>query len=317
MNSEKCKIILIFSSIICLLCANLGSEPSILIPYGASVLSDPSIFIDSDSDFIALGFDGSGDSGNPYLIEDFVIDVSGSDNGIFISGTTKHFIIQNCTLTTEYLGIRVDDVAAGTALIRNNTCTSKTNDGGGIAVAGTNVMIVNNTCSQFIQGIHSNVASNIHIINNTILNSAWQGINIRFTSNSQIIGNLIKNSEEHAIAIVKSSSSGNEIYSNTIIDNTQTNSYIIDGVSMGRPDSQGYDEGANNHWYNTTTQIGNYWSDCSGTGGYSIDGSSSSIDEYPLNCGDSPTIPGFLGVGLISVVCILGLSFFIRKNKNK
>ena len=191
----------------------LDLTQSIEIPKGASLVFDPSILIDSDSDFIALGFDGNGDSINPYLIKDFMIDVSGNDNGIFISGTTKHFIIQNCTITTEYIGIRVDDVADGTALIRNNTCTSKNNNGGGIAVAGTNVMIVNNTCNEFIQGIHSNVASDIHIINNTILNSAWQGINIRFTSNSEIIGNLIKNSEEHAIAIVKSNSSGNVVYS--------------------------------------------------------------------------------------------------------
>jgi parallel beta-helix repeat protein len=317
MISKKCKLILIFSIVFFGLNASFISEKSTEVPNGAPIISDPSIYIDSDSDFISLGFDGNGDSSNPYLIQDLVIDVSGSDNGIFISGTTKYFIIQNCSIATEYIWIRVDDVSAGTAIIRNNTCISKNNDGGGIGVAGTDVMVVNNTCIGFIQGIHTNQASEIHIINNTILDSAWQGINIRYTSNSEIIGNTIKFSEEHAIAIVKSSSSGNVVYSNNIIENTETNSYIIDGVSMGRPSSQGYDEGVNNYWYNVPTQIGNYWSDCSGSGVYSIDGSSGSMDEFPINCGDSRAIPGFIGILLISVMCILGLSYFIKRNKNK
>lgn len=86
---------------------------------------------------------------------------------------------------------------------------------------------------------------------------------------------------------------------------------------MGRPSSQGYDEGVNNYWYNATTQIGNYWSDSSRSGGYSIDGSSGSMDEFSINCGDSRIIPGFIGVILISVPCIFGLSYIIKQVKNK
>jgi len=43
-----------------------------------------------------------------------------------------------------------------------------------------------------------------------------------------------------------------------------------------------YDTGANNTWYDPITQQGNYWWDYSGTGNYTISGSSRSNDTYPL-----------------------------------
>ncbi|GAI76776.1 unnamed protein product, partial [marine sediment metagenome] len=47
--------------------------------------------------------------------------------------------------------------------------------------------------------------------------------------------------------------------------------------------SQACDDGASNTWYDTATLEGNYWSDWSKIGSYSIDGYTDSVDLYPLN----------------------------------
>jgi hypothetical protein len=47
--------------------------------------------------------------------------------------------------------------------------------------------------------------------------------------------------------------------------------------------SQAFDEGSNNFWYNATLSEGNFWSDWSGVGHYEIDGATNSTDLYPLS----------------------------------
>ena len=158
-----------------------------------------------------------------------------------------------------------------------------------------------NTCINFAQGIHTNQAINMKIINNTIRNSTYQGINIRFTSNSIIQGNLIVDSTQYAIAIVISVSSNNHIYSNTIIGNVYSENANIDGANAGIPTSQAYDGGSSNFWHNETSQIGNYWSDCKGSR-YRIEGSGDSVDQFPMNC--VPIISGYFGIGVISLVLV-------------
>ncbi|MFX1255618.1 MAG: hypothetical protein ACFFCZ_28705, partial [Promethearchaeota archaeon] len=52
------------------------------------------IFIDDNSDFSTLGFNGSGTSGDPYLIENFFFN-SSSATLISIQNTNVHFTIRN------------------------------------------------------------------------------------------------------------------------------------------------------------------------------------------------------------------------------
>ena len=49
-----------------------------------------------------------------------------------------------------------------------------------------------------------------------------------------------------------------------------------------------YDDGVENTWDSSYDEIGNYWSDYSGTGYYYINGTAGSIDHYPN--GYVPTI---------------------------
>ncbi|MBK5112066.1 MAG: right-handed parallel beta-helix repeat-containing protein [Candidatus Heimdallarchaeota archaeon] len=103
------------------------------------------IEINDDQDFIDLAFDGSGTEENPYLIKDLII-TSNYDIAISIANTTKYFKIQNCTITTANLGIRIVDISPSTAIIYNN----KLSDNSEYSIWLTNALgseIINNTCT--------------------------------------------------------------------------------------------------------------------------------------------------------------------------
>ena len=109
------------------------------------------ITINDDSDFISYGFPGNGNSTNPYLIEDLNITTTNS-RGIYIYGTSKHFVIKNCFVNAEDEGIYVWNVANGTATIRNNTIIDHLE--AGIHVKNANhALITENTCKESYKGI--------------------------------------------------------------------------------------------------------------------------------------------------------------------
>ncbi|NHJ05420.1 MAG: hypothetical protein EAX90_11385 [Candidatus Heimdallarchaeota archaeon] len=109
------------------------------------------IVIDSDNDFSSLGLTGDGSKGNPYIIENY--DITSTGIGIEISGTTKYFIVRNCILNTDLTSISIGNVAANTAIIKNNVLTGL--KGEGIYIENTNgVLIENNTIYDFDDGIH-------------------------------------------------------------------------------------------------------------------------------------------------------------------
>ena len=89
------------------------------------------IIIDSDSDFLDYDFSGNGTQENPYIIEDFRIGASGANSfGISLSNTYSYVIIRKCIIYSDFVGIRLMDVASGTVWIINNTCISTSGDGG-------------------------------------------------------------------------------------------------------------------------------------------------------------------------------------------
>jgi len=82
---------------------------------------DP-IYITSDSGFAV--FPGSGTEEDPYLIDGY--NITTTSTGISITDTTKHFVIRNCYVETNYIGIYITDVADGTATVANNTAAIAT-----------------------------------------------------------------------------------------------------------------------------------------------------------------------------------------------
>lgn len=77
------------------------------------------IHITSDDNFTTLGFPGSGTVADPYRIENLNFSERYVMDGIFIYGTTKHFIIQNCYIWGPSYGIYLKEID-GTGTVRNN-----------------------------------------------------------------------------------------------------------------------------------------------------------------------------------------------------
>lgn len=272
------------------------------------------ILIDSNSDFETLGFSGNGSNGNPYLIQSLNITATGElISGIKITSTTAYFEIKDCIILSDYIGVQISQIATGTAKINDNICISSTGDGGGISLSSTNgCNITANECANFIQGIHLNNANTNYISGNIINSNNYQGINIRNSDSNIITYNWISHSEQHGLVFVVSSSN-NIAHHNHFINNSKSDSYLIDGTTEGSTASQGYDEGSNNLWYDADGKYGNHWSDYNGKGDYAIDGPSNSLDIYPLTLTDTEAYPlsTFLIIASLAIISIID----IRKRK--
>jgi parallel beta-helix repeat protein len=241
------------------------------------------INIDADQDFVDYGFPGDGSAEHPYRLERLSITSNTSlGKAVSVRDTHSCFIIRYCHIVSEYMGIALLDIAAGSGLIFNNTLISASGGGGGITVDTINCTISENRCVNWAQGIHLNQASQCIISRNNVSDSTYQGINIRYSDNNTIIGNRIINSTQHGLAFV-GTSSFNVVCNNTFINNGNVAEYTIDNDHSGNLRSQGYDEGSDNIWYDMNSKTGNIWSDYSGFGSYAIDGPANSFDLYPIS----------------------------------
>ena len=265
------------------------------------------IVINSNQDFEEFSLSGTGVQENPYVIEKLHIVTTGTQNSsIKVSYTSVYFIIRDCYIETDWVGIEILHVAEGTARIENNTCISNSGDGAGIVVWGVqNCTLVENRCSNLSQGIHLNEAGRCSIASNNITDNTYQGINIRYSHSNIITGNIITNSSQHGVALV-GTSSHNVIHHNNFVDNGKEDTYRIDGEPRGALTSQGFDEGYNNTWYDAATEEGNWWSDYSGSGSYVLDGSSNTIDPYANAGADRPQSLGLDLMQIAMVVSFIG-----------
>jgi len=108
-----------------------------------------------------------------------------------------------------------------------------------------------------------NVSNNIFTDGDIAINTGTE------TQNGYIVDNSFLNYESYGVRMNLYSHNVNIYYNNFTNNN-------IDGVS------QACDDGANNTWYNDETKKGNFWSDYSGEGNYTIDGSAKAFDPYPI-----------------------------------
>ncbi|MHA1347344.1 MAG: right-handed parallel beta-helix repeat-containing protein [Candidatus Heimdallarchaeaceae archaeon] len=132
--------------------------------------------------------------------------------------------------------------------------------------------IYNNTLQNNVIGLNG-YNSIGGLIRQNIINNGFQGIILQFAvNNNTIFENTIQTMTGYAISLL--SSDNNTVYHNNLID-------------IGSGSSFCYDTGTGNYWYNITLSEGNYYSNWV-SGPYSIDGSSGSVDLFPLG---SPYIP--------------------------
>ena len=281
-----------------------------------TLINHTPIYIDSNSDFTTYNFTGSGIITDPYIIANLNITVTGSSSsGIFITSTSAYFEIWNCTIFTEFIGIRIDSVNTGAPKIINNICISTNGDGGGIGLGMSSYCTIQeNEMANFMQGVHLNSAHHNTITGNRIPWSNYQGINIRNSNYNEITYNQINNAEQHGVAMVGSASQ-NVIHHNYFVNNSKVETYLIDGERSGTINSQGYDEGYSNTWYDATSEYGNHWSDYDGSGSYSIDGPSASVDIYPLYLTYPNESPISNIIIILAITSLSAIQFIINRKK--
>ncbi len=187
-------------------------------------------FVESDADFINYGFPGSGTQENPYIIEDYCYDGSGFF-GIYISSTTKHVLIRNCTFFNMINGIGLEYFASNTVVIENNTIES--NMIGVIVLESDSIIIKKNFIADCLEGIQLYSSQYAEIMNNTIRECLSYGVVLDRSTNSCEIhhNNFINNSYLLPEAESQAYDDGrdNRFHHNYYSDYNGKGDYAIDG----------------------------------------------------------------------------------------
>ena len=245
-----------------------------------------------------------------------------SDNsyeGIWLDYSGSSTVTNNTCTNNNWDGILLEDSVLST--VTNNTCNDNSYDNGcGIALwSSGGSTVINNTCNNNDYGIivffsssstvFNNMCNNNSLVGimlstcdssivtiNTCSNNYYNGIYLDDSAFCVITYNLIQeNGEEYGVQL--ESSDNNRIHHNTFVDNNPGGT------------SQAYDEGINNYWYDTETSEGNFWSDWSGTGSYSIAGSADSFDLYPL---EEPVVNEYPQIVLLTLLLSIVTLFLTR-----
>ncbi len=172
---------------------------------------------------------GDGSWGNPYTIEDVIIDASTSPtgSGIFINNSkNEYFIITNCTAYnagtgSSDAGIKLENTNNGT--LTNNNCSN--NNGMGISLHSN---CENNTLSGNTANNNANHGIRLYIsciynsiLENTINDNTEAGIRFRYGCDNNIISGNTVNDNLY----------GMSIYDNS--DNNTISGNIVDSESNG------------------------------------------------------------------------------------
>jgi parallel beta-helix repeat protein len=255
---------------------------------------------------------------------------SGSEEGIIIRECPYSTVIHNVCLLNgddnalELLGFGIRILSSSYTLVKNNTCMENlecgidVNTGSlytieenfcfnnhytGIQTWGVlSSLINNNTCIGNPYGILLYDATTTTITNNTVRYSNWAGMSLAEVSGCTFSYNLIQDTTNYGMEFIHLSSN-NKIHHNKFIDNNPGGS------------SQAFDEGNQNIWYQASTNEGNYWNEYVPPGSYSIDGSSSSEDLYPLNEFGIPYIPEFNSSIALVTISITFLIMIVNLRK--
>ena len=178
-----------------------------------NVIHSP-IIINGNSNFTLVnGVTPGGDGSyvNPYIIEDYTIDIDGPIDCIFINNTNAYFKIQNCTLKNPNIGgttIRLNNVTNGW-VFDNDISLRRI-----FLINSHNITISNNYIHER-SSISVEFSNNNTIFNNDLINCRVEGIHLAYSDNNKILNNYIKNS---SIGIKFGKSSNNTIKANEIYD---------------------------------------------------------------------------------------------------
>ncbi|MHA1188147.1 MAG: right-handed parallel beta-helix repeat-containing protein [Candidatus Heimdallarchaeota archaeon] len=229
-------------------------QPNILLD--KSLIPHEPINVDGDSSFIDYGFLGNGTHNSPYIIEGFSVINSTYIEGIIIFNTTKHFIITNCYVEVNGEGIRVEDVANGTAVIANNQLKG-CNSAGLVLVRADGTIVANNTGLKNQISLRISYSRGVYVYNNTFTGGSpstytcIRGISTLDCTKLFITNNTIDDFEENILMLTTTFSliANNTILSsnghggiflwygcdyNLVINNTVLNNSFEDGIRLIR-----------------------------------------------------------------------------------
>lgn len=234
--------ILILSGITAIISISISAEGKITLPV--------SININSNDDFVTQGWPGSGTESDPWIIENLLMD----NHTIAITGTTGHFIIQDCSLL-NFSGSGIYIIQASNGSVNNNSITNGTggiycsqahnltisdnyianNSGTGIDLRTVkDTIIENNTLLNNYYDGHGDInfrvySENITIKSNDIRGSHF-GISIEQTNNSMLINNEVSN----CVRGVQVSFTLDDLcYNTTVINNSISHSELFGMVAGG------------------------------------------------------------------------------------
>ena len=172
-------------------------ENRINSPYITSFDYVPSvpIIILFNENFSDYGFAGTGIASDPYIIEN--LNVTTWDNyGIYIMGTTAHFVIRDCYLNSQQYGILLSHVH-NADLIFN--CVLDDNNVDGIHLDNVyNCHIENNICQNNNIGIYLTESYYSYLRNNTCINN-HSGIEIHSSGDIIIESNSCRYSTSYGV----------------------------------------------------------------------------------------------------------------------
>ena len=197
-------------------------------------------------------------------------------SGIFASDSQQMILYNNtCNFNkceeADLWGDGIDIRGVSELFLINNTCLGNTY---GIDLNYSNdAVVTNNTCMDSYYGLYLSECFNCSIITNKF-NENLRGINSWISDFCVITYNLFSDNTRDALSIYYGTN--NTIHHNNFIDN-----------NVAFSSSQAFDSGSYNLWFDNSTKEGNYWSNWSGSGNYSIDGYSNAYDLFPLS---SPVI---------------------------
>jgi len=253
------------------------------------------IYIDGNDDFeaqaAAEGWPGDGTEDDPYVIEGYRID-GGDESSIHITDTEVYFIVRGNMIeggnpwgiTTSLTpngniigntiigadrGIRVH--SSDYITIENNFVSSSESTGLELS-ASVGTMINNNTLVNNQGGFFAMNSDENILMDNNIYDNERRGIGLYYCNYNVMSGNKLSGHETYGIEFY--ASAGNIVDNNIIFDNDLAGIHVDvePGGGSSSRDNVIYNNNfiengqhvinrGDNHYYNESKSLGNYWSD--------------------------------------------------------
>lgn len=267
--------------------------------------SSAPVTISGDADLAAQaasnGWPGDGTSSSPYTISGLAIDNPASGLGIFVSGTTKHILVQDCTIsgTTSYA---IDITGASNVTVQRSSISGCFC--GVMVYSSSGCIVANNTLTGCKTGIQLMSSDHNKVAGNTIAGTEVNAIEVLSSENNTISSNTVTGSGGYGLAFY--TSSGNTVYSNTFTANNGA------GARYSTDHAQAYDVGTN-AW--SLNGVSNSWSDWSSSDPYPYEGSAAA--DAILNSPSLDSILPIIAVVAVVVVVVAAVVLVVKRKGPK